>query len=38
MGGELSDEDYNARFKAYFGIELLVDQRRSAITWSAKSG
>src|SRR5512134_363870 len=23
MGGELSDEDYNARFKRYFGIDLL---------------
>jgi NAD(P)-dependent dehydrogenase (short-subunit alcohol dehydrogenase family) len=23
MGGELSDEEYNARFKRYFGIELL---------------
>ena len=22
MGGELSDEEYNARFKSYFGIEL----------------
>ena len=22
MGGELSDADYNARFKTYFGIEL----------------
>jgi hypothetical protein len=22
MGGELSDEEYNARFKKYFGIEL----------------
>jgi hypothetical protein len=22
MGGELSDEEYNARFKRYFGIEL----------------
>ena len=23
MGGELSDEEYNARFKRYFGIELI---------------
>ena len=22
MGGELSDEEYNERFKRYFGIEL----------------